>query len=206
MHNYYYIIHKIYIPSTEKILNILEDGYLCPSSETNESGLYPGGTLRHIYFSLFGNIKDINTLAGITLILDPVILYKYPFRYALTWIGNDLNKSIKANPKYDNINEILQKINKHIQKNIKENPNEIGTHEILLNKKINLHKYLVAICCTKRLSKEIINYIKKKYPNTMLLDEYPETAQKLNNMIQNYYKYNKYKTKYLNLKNNLSKI
>ena len=55
------------------------------------------------------------------------------------------------------------KIDKHIQKNIKENPNEIGTHEILLGKKINLHKYLVAICCTDRLSKEIINYIKKNY-------------------------------------------
>ena len=40
----------------------------------------------------------------------------------------------------------------------------------------------------------------------MLLDKYPETAQKLNSMIQNYYKYNKYKAKYLNLKNNLSKI
>ncbi|XWV26677.1 hypothetical protein QJ857_gp0383 [Tupanvirus soda lake] len=195
----YYLVHKIVNPQPDKILKILRDGYLRPSKETKESGIFPAGSLDHIYFSLFGSVKDIYALAGITFILDSKILYERPFRYALTWAGNVLEKSIPVNPEYDDVSEVLNKIDKHIINMVQNEPDEIGTHEILLKDKINLHKYMVAICCYNRLSADVIDYVNHNYPNVEIINKIPNTSTELTKMLYKH-KYIKYKAKYLKLK------
>jgi hypothetical protein len=204
----YYLVHKVYNVTSDKIMKILKDGYLYASSETKISGLYPGGLLDYVYFSLFGSVKDIHVMAGVNFILDIKILYDQPFRYAYSWTGNDMNKNIEANPKNDNIDDILYELDKHIKTSIEQDPYEIGNHEILIKEKVDLNKYLVAICCSKKISSNAKKYIKKYYPNVKIIDQIPNSATELSNILTNkiggsnnlyYYKYIKYKTKYLNL-------
>ncbi|XWV25376.1 hypothetical protein QJ856_gp0388 [Tupanvirus deep ocean] len=200
----YYLVHKIVNPQSDKILKILRDGSLRSSKETNEPGIFPAGLLDRIYFSLFGTIKDVYALAGITFILNAKILYERPFRYALTWTSDKLEKSILVDPKYDNVSEILDQIDRHINDVVQSEPDEIGTHEILLKDKINLHKYMVAICCYNRLSSDVIDYVNRFYPNVEIIYKIPDTATDLTKMLYKH-KYVKYKTKYLNLKKEINK-
>jgi len=75
----------------------------------------------------------------------------------------------------------LDNINHHIIEEAKKsNTHAMTSHEILLKKKVNLHKYLKVICCRDILSKETIEYINKNYPNVIILDNFPLSAQNLN--------------------------
>jgi hypothetical protein len=118
-----------------------------------------------------------------TFILSTDVLYKRSFRYALKWVGNEIQNTVKVNYRHDNVNKILDKINEHIvYTNNYDVRNITGSHEILLKKKVNLHKYLVAICCGSHLSLEIIEYIKQNYLNVKIIDKIPKSAHDLNNI------------------------
>ncbi len=199
----YYLVHFVFDPTQDKIFNILHDGYLYSSSHTKKHGLFRGEYLDYVYFSLFGDHKPSFGFGGVSFIFDSKILHDRSFRYSHSWIGNDLNKSVKVSYKYDDVDKILDQLNKYINQIDANNPLIMASHEILLKKKVNLHKYLVAICCKDNLSSEIINYIIEQYPKVIILDDFPSSASELNNLSVNYKnKYKKYKRKYLRLKNN----
>lgn len=199
----YYLVHSVIDPNPDKILNILHDGYLYSSSHTKKYGLFYGEYLDYVYFSLLGDRKPSFGSGGVSFIINSKILYERTFRYAHGWIGNDLDKSFKVNYKFDDVGKILVQLNKYINEIDVNNPLLMTSHEILLKKKVNLHKYLVAICCKNNLSHEIISYINKEYPNVLILNVFPSSADELDNILVNYeHKYKKYKRKYFRLKNN----
>lgn len=179
----YYIVHSVIDPQPEKILKILKDEHLRASSETKQFGIYHGEYLDYVFFSLFGDEKPAFGYGGVNFILDSKILLKRSFRYALKWVGNDLEKSIKVNYRIDNVNKVLDEINKHIINIDINDPRKMTSHEIMIKKKISLHRYLVAICCKNRLSDESIEYINKNYPNVKILDEFPESANELKHIL-----------------------
>jgi len=203
----YYLVHGVVDPKPEKILKILKDGYLYASSYTKQYGLFYGETLDYVYLSLLGDENVSVAYGGVSFILDISILYEKSFRYALKWVGNEIEKSIEVNHKYDDVDKILDIINEHIitidKKNIGQ---KLSSHEILI-KKINLHKYLAAICCKSNLTKEIIGYVEKNYPNVVLIEKFPDSANEVSKLLlkdkkRNHlkHKYLKYKTKYIQLK------
>jgi len=199
----YYLVHSVVDPQNDKILKILSDGYLYSSTYSEQQGI-SGVPLQYVYFTLLGD--NISFHGGVNFIISTDILFERSFRYALSWIGSHINETTKVNYKFNDVNKVLDKINLYIDNIKKMDPDHsIMSHEILLKKKINLHRYLVAICCRKKLSSDIIIFIKNHYPNVKILDTFPKSANELNNMINkdNNYKYKKYKTKYLNLKKNL---
>lgn len=75
------------------------------------------------------------------------------------------------------------------------------SHEILIKNQVDLHKYLVAICCKDFLLQDndnTIRYIKKYYKNVLILDHFPSSA--FDFMLKYFHKYRKYKSKYFALK------
>ena len=103
------------------------------------------------------------------------------FRYALKWVGNEIQNTTKVNYRYDDVGQVLDKVNKHIVYiNKYDIHNNIGSHEILIKKKVNLHKYLVACCCSSYFTPEIIKYIKQNYPNVEIINKIPKSAHELN--------------------------
>lgn len=177
----YYLIHSVFDPQPDKILKILHDDYLFSSSYSKYYGLYNGFPLDYVYFSLLGETLPFHS--GINFILDTKVLYKRSFRYALKWIGNDIEDTIKVNYQFDDVDNILDEINQHIISVASSEPGrKMTSHEILLRKKVSLHRYLVAIGGIDMLSIDAINYIKQFYPHVKLLDELPESANELNDL------------------------
>ncbi len=172
----YYLVHSVVDPSVDKILKILKDGYLFSSYTSKQQGI-SGIPLNYVHLMLLGDGSIFH--GGVNFILNPKILFHQSFKYALQWIGSSIKDTIKVNHKHDDINKILDEINSHT---IKTNSHDnLFSHEILL-KKVNLHKYLVAVCCKNKLSSEIINYINEEYPNVQIIDKFPESAQDLNHI------------------------
>jgi hypothetical protein len=174
----YYLVHTVIDPSTKKIMKILDDGYLYASYYSGIYGLYYGELLEYVYLSLLGDKQPFH--GGVNFILDPKMLIRRSFRYALKWAGSDLDETKKINPGYHNIKKILDRINDHM-KNL-DDYQSMYSHEILLKKKINIKKYLVAICCKNILSDETINYLRIHYPNVKILDDFPINSEKLKNI------------------------
>ncbi|AEQ60192.1 hypothetical protein [Acanthamoeba castellanii mimivirus] len=89
----YYLVHSVVEPTTEKIMKILEDGYLYASSYTGQQGIYEI-PLDYVYFTLLGDVNV--SMGGFKFILNIKILHKRSFRYALC-VG--LGKILKKLPK-----------------------------------------------------------------------------------------------------------
>lgn len=106
-------------------------------------------------------------------------MYNRSFRYALKWVGPEIQHTTKVHPKFDNVDQTLNKINNHISNLDPNYPGITTSHEILIKKKVSLHKYLVAICCQSSLSTEVIHYVKEHYPNVKILKYYPSSATEL---------------------------
>lgn len=202
----YHLVHAVLGSNPGLVLKILKDGYLYSGFETGNSALFGSPTAKYIYFSLLN--EDITFKHAVTFIINGQILYDRPFRYSLGWFTEDLDMNIEA--KHQDINKILQKIANHIKLVSDDELKRSMSHEILIRKQVNLHKYLVAICCSQLLTPNIINYVKQYYPRVKILDKFPETSQELNRIFYNTpssykSKYHKYKRKYLHLKDNFPK-
>jgi hypothetical protein len=120
--------------------------------------------------------------------LSDTILYKRPFRYALKWVGSNIEETTKVTPR-DNVSSILNKIDEHIQRiSRKESETKLAnimtSHEILIKKKVNLHRYLVAICEHDVLTDSIREYIHKNYPNVKILNSFPNSSEELSEIIR----------------------
>lgn len=97
------------------------------------------------------------------------------------------------------INDSTESINDSIEYRAKK----MVSHEILIKNSVDLAKYLVAVCCSFSLSNESIVYLKKHYPDVLILNEFPKSAGDLESIIKEskyQHKYRKYKSKYLKLK------
>lgn len=175
--NKYYLVHTVVDPNPNKILNILKDGCLYANILTKQFGLYYDDPLEYVYFSLLGDIAPFH--GGFNFILDVSVLFRRSFRYALKWVGDDISNTVKINPKYHDVSKILDFINHHIISS-SNSSFQITSHEILLKKKVKLHKYLVAVCCSDELSPIVVNHIKKYYPNVFILTSFPNSASSLN--------------------------
>lgn len=171
----YYLTHTVVDPNPDKILKILKDGHLYSSSFSGQQGI-SGIPLEYVYFSLLGDTRPIFGVGGITFILDSEVLFKRSFRYASGWIGGDVSKTTKVKYTYQNINKVLRKIDQYPK-------NDIMSPEILLKKRVSLDIYLVAICCNKKLTDEIINYVKIYYPYVKILDYFPKSSDQLNQLL-----------------------
>ena len=68
--------------------------------------------------------------------MDISLLYKHCFRFALKWISNEIDKTIKVNPIYDDINKISNDINQHVLNISPNNSNakKMVLHELLIKK------------------------------------------------------------------------
>lgn len=197
----YFLVHTVVDPRPDKILGILKDKYLYSSSKTKQSGLYYGELLDYVYLSLLGDEPPFQ--GGVNFIFDVDLLFEHKFRYALKWVGNDIGKTVLIDPKIDDVDKILDEINKHIVSVNSSSPNSIAmkttSHELLVKNKINLNKYLLAICCYDDLTNGTIDYIKNNYPKVKILDKFPNSSTELVGIIY-YRKYKKYRKKYLNLR------
>lgn len=177
----YYFVHSIVAPSSKKVLKILRDGYLYASSYSGFQGIY-SIPLDYVYFTLLGDSQA--AAGGFRLILDSKILYKRSFRYALSWVGSKLEATTKVNPRKDNVDAVLDEINNHIISTKQDETCLLpGLHEILIKKKVDLHKYLRAVCYRDMLNKQTINFIHDNYPGVMILNDFPKSASQLNNII-----------------------
>ncbi|AVL94410.1 hypothetical protein ma892 [Moumouvirus australiensis] len=179
----YYLVHSIVPPSSDKVLKILRDGYLYASSYSGFQGI-SGIPLDYVYFTLLGDSEA--AMGGFKLILDSKILYKRSFRYALSWVGSSIESTIKVNPRKDDVNAVLDEINDYIIKTKQDETCLLpGLHEIIIKKKVDLHKYLRAICYRDKLSEQVINFIQDNYPGVMILNDFPKSASELNKIIDN---------------------
>ncbi|ANB51143.1 hypothetical protein [Powai lake megavirus] len=176
----YYLIHSIVSPSSEKMLKILQDGYLYASSYSGLQGI-SGIPLDYVYFTLLGDCEV--SMGGFKLILDTKILHKRSFRYALNWVGSSLDKTIKVNPKTDDVDIVLDKINDYIKSRYTITSFTATWHEIIIKKKVNLHKYLRAICYRSKLNNQVIDYVNNNYPNIEILDDTPKSSSELNHIL-----------------------
>ncbi len=177
----YYLLHKIFDPTDDKILSILYDGFLYPSSKSLISGIFPAGFLQYVFLSLF-NKNNADITGGINFVIDTAILDDHSFRYALSWCGGSINDSFYVDPLFHNVDKILDRINTNVELLYSKNPDTTCSHEIFL-KKVDLHKYLVAISGANRLSNHVKYVIRKKYPHVLLLNKLPESAVILHDMI-----------------------
>ena len=115
--------------------------------------------------------------------MDISLLYKHCFRYALKWIGNEFDKTIKVDPIYDDINKISNDINQHFLNISPNNANakKMVSHELLI-KKISLCKYLLVIYCYDDLISKIVDYVKHNYPLVKILENFTNFASVFNNI------------------------
>uniref|UniRef100_A0A6G6ADV7 Uncharacterized protein n=1 Tax=Borely moumouvirus TaxID=2712067 RepID=A0A6G6ADV7_9VIRU len=178
----YYLVHSIVAPSSEKMLKILQDGYLYASGHSGFQGL-SGIPLDYVYFTLLGDSEA--AMGGFKLILDIKILYKRSFRYALSWVGSKLEATTKVNPRKDDVNAVLDEINDYTVTQ-KQNKTSFSAawHEIIIKKKVDLHKYLRAVCYRDKLSEQVINFIQDNYPDVMIINDFPKSASELNKIIE----------------------
>lgn len=163
----YYLGHALINPTPDKIMKILKDGYLLSNIESGAEGFYAGSPLEYVYFSLIN--KSLRTsIGGVVFVINPVILNRRSFRYALSWIGDEIDKTIKV--KTNNSKKIIKKIIDHINAEDKKT----FSHEILLKKKVNLDKYLVAIYPKDMLTNDVTNYLSQRYKNVRILNDETE--------------------------------
>jgi hypothetical protein len=144
------------------LYDLLKDGYIRPSSQTNKTYLCGGEASDYIYLSLYSK-KVIHPEFGYPIYLSSKILDDHKAYYMPYWTAISgpvkINKDCKLIEKKD-----LPKIEKHILNNIKkrfkksgdssELMHKIHSHQILIKKKIKLKKYIV---CMPKIEK----YFKK---------------------------------------------
>lgn len=86
-----------------------------------------------------------------------------------------MDRSIEVDYRKDDVGVIIDTINEHIKSIDANSLMKMVSHEILLKYKVNLHKYLVAICCKSSLSRDACAYSKitpKFYRCTNFLNRY----------------------------------
>jgi len=156
------------------IMSILEDGFLRRSKETKNykmAGEEDKETHKYIYLQI--NLRKNESQRTFTLNMD--LLLEQTFWLNIGWKGKKTDSSIRVNGTKltkEELDTIMCEFRKTVKRNIKERKNNrpmgsLMTHEILLKKPIDLHRFLHRINCNK-LDKDHVNYIKENYENVEL--------------------------------------
>ena len=160
------------------IRTILEDGFMRNANTTKNSRLtgdvnspdYDKDAGKFIYFEMNLELKKpIMT----TFILDSELLLEQPFMLIVGWKAG--KNGIKINPTeltYSELANLLIDFRKqfmahHNKKKISGFKNRM-THEIVVKKPVDLHKYLLAIS-EYSLDKNDLEYVKQNYPNVKII-------------------------------------
>jgi hypothetical protein len=161
------------------IRTVLEDGFMRNANTTKNSKLtgrieysdYDKDAGEFIYFEM--NLESKKPLMT-TFILDSELLLEQPFMLIVGWTGGGGN-GIKINPKKINKSVLHNLLVDFRKKFMKENENNfipglknLMTHEIVLKKPVDLHKYLLAIKKSS-LNNQDLQYVKENYPNVKLI-------------------------------------
>jgi hypothetical protein len=170
-YNYDFLIyHSVTPPGIEKILKILDDGYIKLGTDVDEKyRVYTGanGTnyiFCNIYFPDIKNMSYWWTFTnGVGLILHPKLLYNNGAIFNKGWQGGPYTTKnngfvIDKNDNYKTKRRTLMKIKKWLKNphDIKEilQKNEHMNHEIIFNKQIPI-KYIIGIVCVNCDQKEL---------------------------------------------------
>lgn len=186
----YYFVHMT--KNLSSLKNIIKTGVLKTGSELKIEDTYLGqsdGIFANIYFD---DIKNIEGMGEFSLILSPDII-KIKGNVSDIWQGWGYKPLIKI--RYDDTNKTI----KHKLAKVKrfvENPASLPPilykglknmhHEVMFNKNINMHKYLLGIYIngidnsnTKKVITRIKNILNKyKYGNVEIyLNNLPSLSQ-----------------------------
>lgn len=160
-----YLIHTT---DENKLYKILLDGKLLSSRKTKNVRLYghKEGS-KYIYLRL-GKKKDYANIY-----LDPKLLLKNTFYLQIGWSGEPSTERIDGRKLSEKqLLELLDNFNKKINMYINKNKDNNGfiiqmSNEIIIEKSINLKKYLKKINISK-YNKKISDIIDEKYENIIL--------------------------------------
>jgi hypothetical protein len=147
----------------KNLLSILEKGIIYPGDYLSKDFRKPGGKglLKYIYMNI--HFKNIDTpIWNVALIMNEDIVNDHDIIFNKGWMSNPNKNSIYVN-KNDNLNEKEIKMKK-IKETILENNLYIMNHEILIDKPVDIYKYLLAVVCID-CSDEILNGIKELLKN-----------------------------------------
>ena len=174
----YCLTHSSVGTDEEMILKILKSGYLYAGFYTKNYRLFGRPEAKYVYFTLY----DPNNphKFGYNFFISDRILYHRSFRHSLGWHSEDSDVNTKVKYPKDNIKKILAEITSHIINLVGSARAWMG-HEILIKKKVNLHKYLVGISSCCGFSNEFREYVNFYYPATKLFDEYPNNMTEIYN-------------------------
>jgi len=147
---------------------ILQSGYLKAGIKTNTCRLYGFGSKnpsKYIYlmnYDITGGIPHLELDSN--LLLENI---SYLNEY---WLGKPSNMSIKINGQKTNKKQLEYLLNKYIKK---VKTNIMLQHEILLEKDIDLTKYLRKITLfsnvkTTKTYDKLVKLMNKKYPNVKI--------------------------------------
>lgn len=164
----YYILHST---GFDNLLKILEDNALYPNKYLDSKywRLSGDNEKNHVFLNLIENNKTIESTYnfGCGLIFSKKILEDNTFAYNDGWYTRIVDASIIVDKSLGNskrekiIKTILEKLSK--KENVLQN-NMIMNHEILIEGKIEINKYLIGIICPmfyKKESNKIKNMLKK---------------------------------------------
>lgn len=199
----YYLVHCVMgygelTSDNQRVIDkIFKDGYLYCSKYTKiESRSH--NPHDYVYLSLLN--KYLICKYGINLVFSDKLLLHRTFRYNYNWHGFIYDETVRVKTKNKEIiMKHLNNLEKFIIKNAEENvkaqkanqaviksnngalrvPFDFCSHEIFIKKKINLHKYLIAVTIHGDKFTKTIKYITKHYPHVKILKEVPDTSTEL---------------------------
>lgn len=186
-----YLAHGSYCDGN-KILKILEDGYLRASNKTKK-GKYCGDDLSKYIFLMM--VKKEFLFSGVIFYLDYELLLDRVFYMNVGWMGNVIMKDLEYKAWYGkyiptekhNGNKMTKKkLDKALTKFLKKTVGclkniknkklvdyyKYRDHEILISKNISLKNYLVKIdlrSLSKKSQKKLEKYIENYYPDVEVI-------------------------------------
>lgn len=143
---------------------IIDEGYIKSGKKANKTVQFgiANPKSKYIYLSILNDKYPIEHMF-FTFYLSIDLLFDFPFWIADRWYADDLSKHIYVDPTKDNVRSILYKIIKKKKKC--GNIINIMCNQIVIDKKISLDKYLIAVDTNfflykipKKYEKEIDNY------------------------------------------------
>lgn len=175
----FYITHMI-VGGEASLYEILKDGYLRPGKDVKHQHLLAANSLEHIYGNInFCDLNNIGTLGSFSLQFHPQVIFDYGMIFNRGWFKYPYESSVyiyDTDTFEDKIIK-LKKIKEYLMnptfypKHLSKSLDGKMLHEIMINRPIQLDKYLIGINCVcsdtdKNKIKHIVNL---NYPGVKIL-------------------------------------
>lgn len=173
----YYVVHSSH--NADNLLETLKDGYIRPGSMVDKSRrIFSGGEpLDYVYANIqFTDIKNLDRIGAVTLILRPKIIKEYGVIFNQGWFKypTDMSIYVRKDDSNEEKNRKIMEIKNYVSnptfyKNspIASSFTGIMAHELLFNVSIPLKDNLIGIICfdcPKKYLRKIKTIMKRKYP------------------------------------------